>query len=168
MNNEKKEIEIELKNKFAPNDKSSYDTGFLDVEITLDLQKELIVEDMTFSIALQEESFFSYEDESDIDAFEIYLMRSDDKFGQHQNILEQAPALPISLNIEQKLDFSIPIFSTPDGHQNFLDVIKQAPDHILDYEKELDLHITFYLNPDKPNERYYYRIFKIANPFFGS
>ncbi|MDR6919737.1 hypothetical protein [Chryseobacterium sp. 2987] len=166
--NYKKEIEIELKHKFDPKDTGSYDIDSLDVEVTLDLHEELIVEDVTFQIARQEVNFFSYEDESDIDAFDIYLMKSDDKFGQHQAILDQTITLPMTLNNQKKLDFSIPIFSSPDGHQNFLDVIKQAPDHILDDERELDLHITFYLNPDKSNEKYDYGIFKIANPFFGS
>lgn len=160
-----KEIEIELKNKFKANNISDYDIGFLDVEIALDLHKELIVEDFTFCIALQEVDFYSYEDESDINAFEIYLMKSDDKFGQHQNILEQAQTLPMLLSIPQKLNFSIPIFSSPDGYRNFLDIIKEAPDQILKYEKEFELQITFYLNPDRPNEKYYHRFFKIPNPF---
>ncbi len=163
-----KEIEIELKNIFDRKNVSSYDIGFLDLEVNLNLHKELLVEDMTFYIALQEESFFSYEDESDIEGFEIELMTFDDKFGQHQNIIEQVSKLPITFNSPQKLKFSIPIFSSSDGSQNFLDIIKEAPDHIFYYEKELDLYITFYLNPNKKNEKYYYKIFKVANPFFKS
>lgn len=161
-----KEIEIELQNHFDPNKTSSYDIGSLEVEIALDLHKELLVEDISFMVALQEVNFFSYEDESDIDAWDIYLMKLKGKFGQHEKIISQAPKLPMLLNQPIKLEFSIPIVSYPDKHQNFLDVIKQAPDHILEGEKELVLHITFFMNPDKPNEKYYYRMFTIDNPFY--
>ena len=39
-----KEIEIELKNRFDPDDTWSYDISSLDVEVALDLYKELLVE----------------------------------------------------------------------------------------------------------------------------
>ncbi len=164
-NSIKKEIEIELKNRFDPKDISNYDIHSIEVEVVLDLQQELVVEDVSFMVAIQEVDFFSYEDESDIDAFEIYLMRLNDTFGQHEKIVAQVPGLPLTLNKAERLNFSIPIVSFPDEHQNLLDVIKQAPDDILEREKELDLHITFYLNPGKPNEKYNYGMFRIANPF---
>lgn len=160
-----KEIEIKLKNHFDPKNMSSYDIHSVEVEVTLDLKQELLVEDVSFMVALQEVDFFSYEDESDIDAFEIYLMRLNDTFGQHEKITAQVPGLPLTLDKPERLDFSIPIVSFPDKHENLLDVIKQAPDDILEREKELDLHITFYLNPGKPNEKYNYGMFRIANPF---
>lgn len=162
------EIEIVLNNTFDPDRLNTYDITSLDVTITLDLHKQLVVEDLTFLVALQEVNYYNYRNESGIDAFEIYLMRFKDTFGQHNSILKQAPALPMTLSSPQKMDFSIPVFASPAGHQNFLDIIKQAPAHILKQEKELHLHITFYLNPDQPNEKYDYRIFKVSNPFFGS
>ncbi|MNJ91819.1 hypothetical protein D3C87_94740 [compost metagenome] len=161
------EITVELKNNFDPKEIQSYDISTLEVEVNLHPQKEFLVEDISFMVAIQEVDFFSYEDESDIDAFEIYLMRLNDRYGQHEEILKQAPALPLLIDKQEKIAFSIPIVSFPDRHQNFLDVIKQAPDHILKRERELVLHITCYLNPDKKNEAYNYGMFTIRNPFFG-
>lgn len=161
------EITVELRNTFDPKDIRSYDIDSLEIEVGLNPKKEFLVEDLTFLVALQEVDFFSYEDESDIDAFEIYLMRLDDQFGQHAEIVKQAPALPMTVNQPERLKFSIPIVSFPDQHRNLLDVIKQAPDHILKNEREFDLHITCYLNPGKRNEQYNYGMFRIRNPFFG-
>lgn len=161
------DITVELRNSFDPKEIQSYDITSLEVEVDLNPPKEFRVEDLTFMVALQEVDFFSYEDESDIEGFEIYLMRLNDKYGQHEEILAQAPKLPLTIQKNERLKFSIPIVSFPDKHQNFLDVIKQAPDHILKNERELILHITCYLNPDQANEVYNYGMFTIRNPFWG-
>lgn len=161
------EITVELRNSFDPKEIRSYDISSLEVEVGLDPQKEFLVEDLTFMVALQEVDFFSYEDESDIEGFEIYLMHLNDSFGQHEEILTQAPKLPLLIDKPERLKFSIPIVSSPDQHHNFLDVIKQAPDHLLKNERELILHITCYLNPGKANEVYNYGMFTLRNPFWG-
>lgn len=170
MNNQEtfvsiKEIEIELKNSFNINDNFTYDTNSLKVEVNLDLHKELFIEDLTFQVSLQEINYFSYEDESDIDAFSIYLMQYK-KVSQYQNIITQVPKLPFLLNKPTTLEFSIPIRFGK--NKNLLDIIKQAPSQILEYEKQLVLHITFYMNLNKTNEKYYYRMFTIDNPFYKS
>ena len=161
-----KEIDFSLKNTFNRATIDNYDISELTIDVALDFLEEVRIENLTFFITLQHEDHYIYEDESDIEVFQTYLMSPGNNRYNQQKTIDDQIDLPLEKVNKYQVTLTVPIHTKK--AENLLDVIKHALHNFpsLELEKFFEFFIKIHLNYELKGEKEYYKIYKIENPFF--
>lgn len=161
-----KEIDFSLKNSFERTTLENYDISELTIDVTLDFLEEVRIENLTFFITLQHENHYIYEDESDVEVFQTSLMSPGNNKHNQQKRIDDQIDLPLEKVNKYQVTLTVPIHTKK--AENLLDIIKHALYDFpgLELEKYFEFFIKIHLNYELKDEKEYYKIYKIENPFF--
>lgn len=161
-----KEIDFSLKNSFERTTLENYDISELTIDVTLDFLEEVRIENLTFFITLQHENHYLYEDESDVEVFQTSLMSPGNNKHNQQKRIDDQIDLPLEKVNQYQVTLTVPIHTKK--AENLLDIIKHALYDFpgLELEKYFEFFIKIHLNYELKDEKEYYKIYKIENPFF--